>query len=93
MSRAWPSIQPAAILQISPITFTTVPWLSAARHGLRKISSETGSLTLAPDGIPVTSTRLFNAKGLITMSGLDVVLHEDRAHRKPLVIDIVAVYG
>ena len=41
-------------------------------HGLRKISSETGSLTLAPDGIPVTSTRLFSANGLITMSGLDV---------------------
>ena len=45
-----------------------------ATHGLRKISSETGSLTLAPDGIPVTSTRLFNANGLITTSGLEVCI-------------------
>ena len=41
-------------------------------HGLRKISSETGSLTLAPGGTPPTLTRLFSANGLITMSGLDV---------------------
>lgn len=41
-------------------------------HGLRKISSETGSLTLAPGGTPLTLTRLFSANGLITMSGLDV---------------------
>jgi DNA-binding XRE family transcriptional regulator len=41
-------------------------------HGLRKISSDTGSLTLAPGGIPLTSIRLFSANGLMTMSGLEV---------------------
>jgi hypothetical protein len=41
-------------------------------HGLRKISSETGSLTLAPGGIPLTSSRVFGANGLMTTFGLEV---------------------
>ena len=62
-----PAIQPR--LKIAPLFG---PFRPTSAQGLRKISSETGSLTLAPDGIPVTSTRLFRANGLITMSGFDV---------------------
>jgi hypothetical protein len=49
-------------------TVPGVPGVSSP-YGLRKISSETGSLTLAPGGTPATLTRLFSANGLITMSG------------------------
>jgi hypothetical protein len=52
-------------------TVPGVPGVSgvSSPYGLRKISSETGSLTLAPGGTPATLTRLFSANGLITMSG------------------------
>lgn len=70
MIRPWCRVLFLLTTYRSPLTFATSPVRSS--YGLKKISSETGSLTLAPDGIPVTSTRLFNANGLITMSGFDV---------------------